>query len=218
VEENRIPSREKRYPANSIFFSNRKIIKFQPFSSIAIIERSFNNDPHLKMNGLKMNHLTISILKRLLMGEGIRTNENMLSSVLDVHRKTIERRVDLLLEGGIISDPCSRFPHWLVPPDHILVQYMVEIRNHKKHIIRDIIKDPYVPMALHAHTGGYNLLILGVFPNVEDHFLWEEIYNEKFPGCLGRVKKIYLSPKMVRSMDVKKISNGIIDRYGKLNG
>jgi hypothetical protein len=218
VEENRIPPREKRYPANSIFFSNRKMIKYQPHSSISIIERSFKDDPHMKLNGLRMNRLTISILKRLLMGEGIRTNENLLSTTLGVHRKTIERRKNSLMERGIISEPACMFPEWLVPPDHILVHYLVEIRRSKNNLIKDVSKDPHIPMALHAHTGGYNLLLFGVFPNVEDHFLWEEVYDRKFPGCMGRVKKIYLSPKMITSMDIKKVSKGIITKYRNKQG
>jgi hypothetical protein len=215
VQENRIPPREKRYPANSIFFSNRKMIKYHPYSSISIIERSFREDAHLKLNGLRMSQLTISILKRLLMGEGIRTNETLLSSALDVHRKTIERRINALMNDGVISKPSCMFPEWLVPPDHILVHYLVEVRRAKSNLIKDVIKDPHIPLALHAHTGGYNLLLFGVFPNVEDHFLWEEVYDRKFPGCMGRVKKIYLSPKMITSMDIKKVSQGIIMKYRK---
>jgi DNA-binding Lrp family transcriptional regulator len=213
VKENRIPPREKRYPANSIFFTNRKMIKYQPHSSISVIERSFRLDPHMKINGLKMNPLTISILKKLLLGEGIRTNENVLSKRLEVHRKTIERRVKALLKGGILSKPNCMFPEWLVPPDHILVYYLVEARRSKIQMIREIIKDPHIPLALHAHTGGYNLLLFGVFPNVESHFLWEEVYEKNFPGCLGRVKKIYLSPKMNISIDIEKVTLGIIEKY-----
>jgi predicted transcriptional regulator len=213
VKENRIPPREKRYPANSIFFSNKKMIKYQPHSSISVIERSFRKDHNMKINGLRMNSLTISLLKKLLFGEGVRTNENILSKKLEVHRKTVERRISALLDRGILSKPNCMFPEWLVPPDHILVYYLVEARKSKQQMIREIKKDPHIPMALHAHTGGYNLLLFGVFPNVESHFLWEEVYEKKFPGCLGRVKKIYLSPKMTISMDIEKVTLGIIEKY-----
>jgi predicted transcriptional regulator/DNA-binding transcriptional ArsR family regulator len=215
VKEKWIPPREKRYPANSIFFSNRKMIKYQPHSSISVIQRSFRKDDHLKINGLRMNSLSMSILKKLLIGEGIRTNENLLSKKLDVHRKTIRRRISTLKEEGILSKPTSMFPEWFIPPDYILVYYLVEARRSKSLLIKDIVKDPHIPMAHHANMGGYNLLLFGVFPNVESHFLWEEVYEKKFPGCFGRVKKIYLSPKMTTSLDIRKISLGILKKYSE---
>jgi hypothetical protein len=213
VEENRIPPREKRYPANSLFFSNRKMIKYMPHSSIAVMERRMKRDGHLEINGARINPLSFSILKKIVKGEGIRTIENTLSRKLDVHRKTIERRISALTDEEIVTRPVCMFPEWLVPPDHILVYYLVEARRSKASIIKEIIRDPHVPMALHAHIGGYNLLLFGVFSNVESHFIWEESYEEKFPGCFGRIKKIYLSPKLTTTIDIKKISRGILKKY-----
>jgi len=213
VQENRIPPREKRYPANSLFFSNRKMIKYQPHSSIGIMERRLKKNGHIDINGARIDPLSFSILKKIMTGEGIRTVENTLSKKLEVHRKTVERRISALMEQGIISKPVCIYPEWLVPPDHILVYYMVEARRSRANIIREIKRDPHIPMALHAHIGGYNLLVFGVFSNVESHFIWEESYENKFPGCFGRMKKIYLSPKMTTTIDFRKVSIGILKKY-----
>ena len=58
--------------------------------------------------------------------------------------------------------------------------------------------------------GRYNLLLFGVFSSVEEHFAWEANFESRFPGCIGAMKKIYLSPKMTASIDQQKVSLGII--------
>ena len=45
---------------------------------------------------------------------------------------------------------------------------------------------------------------------MEEHFRWEEIYDERFPGALGGMKKIYLSPKMSTPIDFRKIPMSIL--------
>jgi len=220
VAENKIPPREGRYPAHRLFFSNRAIFKYQPYSPIYKMEEKFKNGEELVLNGFRLNPLCFQIMKKLVLGEGIRTNENLLAQKLKVHRKTIERRIEDLVNAGIVSRPACRFPKFFVPPDHILVYYLVEIKKSLDKIIKAIKADSNIPLALEASIGRYNLLLFGSFFNVEDHFKWEEIYDKRFPDCIGAMKKIYLSPQMTASIDQQKVSLNIIKQrkeqlYGK---
>lgn len=212
VADRIIPPREMRYPANVSLFSNKDIIKYQPHSPILSIEEKFKNGHDIEINGLKINELCIQILKKIMMGEGIRTNESKLSAELSIHRKTIERKIKLLQEYGFIGKPVCRFPKFFVPPEHILIYALVEVKKSKDRIIRAIKSDPTVPLAIEAEIGRYNLLLFKVFSNVEEHFEWDERYEERFPDCIGAMKFIFLSPKMTASIDQQKVSLGIIQK------
>lgn len=220
VTENRIPPRENRYPSHTLFFSNRHIIKYQPQSPIYKMEEIYKSGGQMELNGYGLNRLCFQILKKLVLGECIRTNENLLAQKLGVHRKTIERRVDELLKSGIVQHPACRFPKFFVPPGHILVYYLIEVKRSMDKVIKAIKSDPSIPLALETNIGRYNLLLFGSFLNVEDHFKWEEVYDTRFPECIGAMKKIYLSPQMTASIDQQKVSINIIKQrkeqlYGK---
>ena len=210
VEENKIPPREIRYPAHALFFSNEHIIKYQPESPIYTIEEKLRSGEKLEFKGLKMNNLSFQILKTLVLGNGIRTNENILAKKLNVHRKTIERRISTLLKEKIISNPVCRFPKFFVPPNQILIYSLIEIRKSRDKIIKAIKLDPHIPLALETSMGRYNLLLFKVFLNVEEHFKWEERYDKRFPDCIGAMKKIFLSPQMTASINQQKVSLNII--------
>ena len=210
VVEDRIPPRENRYPSQTLFFSNEDIIKYQPQSLIYMMEERYGNGGELVLNGYRLNSLCFQILKKLVLGEGIRTNENILAQKLNVHRRTIERRIADLVRAGVVSNPACRFPKFFVPPDHILVYILVEIKRSMDKIIKAVKSDPSIPLALETNIGRYNLLLFGAFINVEDHFRWEEQYENRFPDCIGAMKKIYLSPQMTASIDQQKVSLNII--------
>jgi predicted transcriptional regulator len=212
VVEGRIPPRDVRYPSNTMFFSTHQIIKYMPNSPIFLMEQKYEAGIELEINGYKMNKLCFQIMKNLMIGKGIRTNENYLSQKLKVHRKTIERRLAGLINGKIVADPVCRFPNFFVPPNQILVYSVIEVIKSKDKIIKALKMDHNVPLALEASIGRYNLLLFGVFSNVEEHFEWEERYDTKFPGCFGAMKNIYLSPKKTALVDQQKVSLGIIRR------
>ena len=213
VAQNRIPPRENRYPSQTLFFSNKHIVKYQPESPIYKMEQVYKSGGELELNGYRLNDLCFRILKKLVLGEGIRTNENLLAHKLDVHRKTIERRVAELLRAGIVHRPACRFPKFFVPPGHMLVYYLVEVKRSLDKVIEAIRADPNIPLALETNIGRYNLLLFGSFFNVEDHFGWEELYDRRFPQSIGAMKKIYLSPQMTASIDQQKVSLNIIKQH-----
>ena len=216
VRGKKIPPRELRYPSDTLFFSVKKFIKYQPYSPIYVMERKMKDHEDLIINKYKMNKLGFQILKNLMHGNGIRTNISLLSKQLDVHRKPIEHRIETLLKEKIISRPTCRFPKFFVPPNQILVYCQIEIKRSWDKVIKAILLDPYVPLAIEANIGRYNLLLFKVFPSVEEHFKWEHRYDERFPDCIGAMKKLFLSPEMTASLDQQKVSLGIIEQRKKL--
>ena len=210
VQKNKIPPRDIRFPAHSLFFSNQNIIKYQPYSPIFIIENKYKIGEELTIGDFKINDLCFRILKKIVMGEGIQTNENLLAKTLNVHRKTIERRISTLIEEKIVGKPTCRFPKFFVPPNQILNYCLLEIKKSKDKILKAFQSDPHIPLAYEANIGRYNYLLFKVFLNVEDSFKWEEKYDNRFPDCIGAMKKLFLSPQMTYSIDQQKVSLNII--------
>jgi DNA-binding Lrp family transcriptional regulator len=211
VKEGKLPPREIRYPSESMFFSNQAFIKYKPSQPIELIEKHINN-LYTRINNYKLDKLSLQILKKLVNGIGIQTNENYLSEQLGVHRKTIERRISFLLEEKIILEPVCRFPRFVVPPNYILVVSLIEIKKNPNNIEKALDADPHVPIILRASSGRYTHLIFSCFYLNEDHVEWQETYDQRFPGCLGAIKNTYLSPSMTFSISQQFVSLEIIKR------
>ena len=211
VRDDLLPPLENRFPADVLFLNNKLRIKHDPNSSIFCLEKAFKEKNELVINGYKIKELGFEILKKLLRGEGIKTNEHLLARKLNTHRRTIERRINKFIEAEVISRPLCRFPKFFVPPDYVLVFCFIRLNKCKEKIYEFIRHHPCIPIAYHGHTGRYNLLYFGTFANVEEHFKWEEILHEKFPDdCFGAMKKTYLSPRVTASIDQRKVSLGVI--------
>jgi DNA-binding Lrp family transcriptional regulator len=211
VKEGKLPPREIRYPSESMFFSNQAFIKYNPSHPIELIEKHVNK-LYNKINNYKLDKLSLQILKNLLNGTGIQTNENYLSEQLGVHRKTIERRISFLLREKIILEPICRFPRFVVPPNYTLVVSLIEIKKNSNNIEKAWDNDPHIPIILRASTGRYTHLVFSCFYLNEDHVKWQETYDQRFPGCLGAIKNTYLSPAMTFSIAQQFVSLEIIKR------
>lgn len=219
VKENRIPPREYRYPSDTVFFSNKHFIKYQPYSPIYNFEKKLQEGKDVVFNGCKVSALCFKIIKSLMLGEGIRTNENLLSQTMGVHRRTIEHRISGLLREKIVGVPVCRFPKFFVPPNQILIYCLIEIKKSREKFLNAIKFDPNVPLAIEANVGRYNLLLFKVFFSVEEYFEWEVMYEQRFPDSIGAMKKIFLSPQMTATIDQQKVSLGIIrNRMEMLRG
>ena len=219
VKEKKIPPRHDRTPTSASFLSNKHIIKYTPYSPIFQMEDRLQRGEEIYLNNYKINDVNFQILKSLMLGNCIRTNENLLARQLNINRKTIERRISALLNSNIIEKPACRFPKFFVPPDHFLVYYLIEVKTSMSQVIKAIKSDPSIPMALEASIGRYNLLLFQVFSTVDEHLEWELEYSKRFPGAFGAMRNIYLSPKMTVSINQQKISLGIIrNRMERLHG
>lgn len=211
IKDGKLPPRETRYPSDVMYFSNKNFIKYNPGQMMQLIENDMDDHGGI-INNYKLDRLSIQILKKLVHGEGIRTNEYFLAEKHGIHRKTIERRISKLLEGKIVLLPVCRFPRFLVPPDYTLVLSLVEIRKNPNKIISALQADPHIPIILPASSGRYTHLLFSSFYRIKEHLEWEENLDLRFPDCIGAIWNKYLSPSMMFSIAQQFVSLEIIKR------
>jgi len=212
IKEEIIPYREEGYSSQVLHLGTGCFEKYNPSISVKVIEQNIKEGRQKSIRGYELDELSFEILKKILQGEGIRTNENFLAKELNIHRKTIERRIDTLLKGGIISKPVCRFPRWIVPPEYILVKSLFQIKKQHDKILNSFKTDPHVTWIIKAvlGRGGYNLVLFSAFYKIEDHLEWQEKMDQQYPNCIGAIKNTYLSPAMTFSIAPEYVSMRII--------
>ena len=221
IKEEKLPFREEGYPSQVLHLGTGCFIKYNPSISIKMIEQNIKDGLHKSLRGYELDELSFEVLKRLLRGDGIRTNENFLSKELKVHRRTIERRINSLHKEGVVSRPVCRFPRLIVPPEYILVKSLFEIKKQHDTILKTLKSDPHITWLIKAVTGrgGYNLVVFSTFYKMEDHLKWQEELDQRFPSCIGSIKDTYLSPAMTFSIDPEYVSTCIIkNRLKQVHG
>ncbi|MFX0068927.1 MAG: hypothetical protein ACFFA1_06790 [Promethearchaeota archaeon] len=210
---------EPTFLSNTSYFSNQLMIKYKPSSGINLLARDLQENGELIINRQRLDHLDFEIMKSLVSGKGMKVNLTLLCDESGLHRKTVEKRIDALLQEGLISDPVCRFPNFFVPPNYVLTFSLFEVKKSKEKVIREIARDYHVPIALKIIHGRYNLLLFGNHSSISDHLRWEENYRRRFPHSFGRANITYLSPEMTISFDPKIVSLCIIrDRLNHLRG
>ncbi|MFX1293682.1 MAG: hypothetical protein ACFFD2_02310 [Promethearchaeota archaeon] len=206
----RIPSRENRRASSSFFFSNKLQIKYEPETTINVLERVYENSKKIEINGYQMDQLDLKILRCLLYGDGIKINENYLSKKLNSHRKTIENRIKKLLNNKIIQNPRCIFPQFFLSSNLLLVFSLLDLKDLKGEIFDQFINDFHIPVILKVSIGKYNLLLFSVHESIDSFLTWNIKYREKYPNIIGIEKINYLSPRMTNFVNLQKISIGII--------
>jgi len=221
IKEKTVPYREEGYPSQVLHLGTGCFEKYNPSIPINIVEQNIKDGRQKSIRDYKFDELSFEILKKLLHGEGIRTNENFLSKELKVHRRTIERRINALHKEGIIGRPVCRFPKIIVPPDYILVKSLFQIKKEQEKILKSLKSDSHVTWIVKAvlGRGGYNLVVLSSFYKMEDHLEWQEKLDQQFSSCIGSVKNTYLSPAMTFSIAPEYVSLCIIkNRLKQVHG
>ena len=214
IKERKLPPKLDRYYSDFMYFSNKSYIKYNPAQMALLLERDLEKHYGL-INGYQLDELSIEILKNLVLGKCIRTNEHYLAKILGVHRKTIESRIETFVSEKIILPPVCRFPRFLVPPDYTLVLSLKEIKKNTNNVLKALNNDLHVPLILRASIGRYTHLMFSCFYSVSDHLKWEEDFDQRFPGCIGAVNNKYLSPSMMFSITEQFVSLELIKQ--KLN-
>lgn len=195
-----LPSGQESISSDAIYLSTKAIIKNDPGASIELLKSQFQKTPELTINGLPMDKLYLDLIEALVTGNGVWTNPNSLSRNLDVHRLTVQRRLDLLLQEKIISNPVSRFPRIWAPPEYFIVLSLIELKKDKDRISKTLVADPHTSLVVWAGAGKYNLIAISCFSRLRDHLTWEEKYDQQFSGSIGAIKNLYLSPSMTFSI------------------
>lgn len=214
-----VPEDAATFLSDTAYFSNRLQIKYEPSSGIHLMERTFQEKGKLTINDYSFDDLDLKIVKSLVTGKGMKVNLTLLSSKSGLHRKTVEKRIDVLLHENFIAEPVCRFPNFFVPPHYVLTYSLLEIKKSKERVINEIKKDPHVPIALKIIHGKYNLLLFGNHNNISDHLRWEEELRYRFPGAFGSANITYLSPEATISFDQKIVALSLIrNRLERLQG
>lgn len=183
-------------PSDPYYLSTKAILKYTPNASFEVFKENFRQGLHLKVGGLELDETSVDLLEALLLGKGIHTNPNKLAELLNVHRRTVLRRLTLLLDEKIILPPVCRFPRIWTPPEYFIVISLLEIMKNKDRIVKTLSEDPHISFLVEANVGRYNLLALNSSYRMSDHLAWEEGYDQRFSGTFGAVKNFYLSPAM----------------------
>lgn len=207
-----IPKREEGYPLQVIYLGTGCFEKYTPSISARVIEENLKTKKQKTIRGIELDDLTFEILTRLLRGDGIRTNENFLAKELNIHRRTIERRIELLYYDNIVGRPACYFPRIIVPPEYILVKSLIQIKKEEEVVLKSFKNDPHINWIIKAVTGrgGFNYVLFSTFYKIEDHLEWQEELDKLFPACIGALKDTYLSSKMTFSIDPEFVSLCII--------
>jgi len=200
ITEEKITLEEKSYPSESVFLTMKNLVKYDPTVSVQIIQNNFKNNRHKELNGLRITEFRLELIKLLLAGKGIKTNENHLGSVLKVHRRTIKRRIEKLVDRRILNNPVCCFPRVWVPPEYSLVFSLFEVKKNYDLLLRTFKNDPHIPILFRAIVDKFNIALFGIFYKMEDFLEWAEEYDQRFSGCIGAVRNTYLSPKMTFSI------------------
>ena len=193
-------------PSEPYYLSTRALSKYKPEASIQIFKANYKEGRHSQIKGLELDDVYVDLLEALLSGKGIHVNPNSLAKALGVNRKTIQRRLDILLEEKIVLPPVCRFPKIWAPPDYFLVISLLEITKNKNKIVKILTEDPRITMLFRANVGRYNLLSFNSFYKMDDYLAWEETYDQRFPDTFGAVKNFYLSPAMTFAINQQYVS------------
>ena len=211
ITKKKIPSREKRRASTSLFFSNDLQIKYEPETSIRVLEEIYTKKKTMEINGYKMDKLDLDILNCLLNGDGIKINENLLSKQLSSHRKTIENRIKKLINNKVILKPRCQFPQFFLPSNLLLVFSLIDFKDADNEIYEKFKNDAHIPIIFKVSIGKYNCLMFSVHESIDDYLSWNIEYRENNPK-IGIEKIIYLSPRMTTFVDLQKVSLGVIKR------
>lgn len=210
VKKRKIPPRRGRYHASASFFPTELMVKYDPAANIDLLEAKFARKGKLVLNDYSISKLGLQILRCLLKGEGIRLNEHLLAKKLGIHRKTLQRRIELMQKHNRILSPVCRFPSLFSYPDSLLMISLLEITKEEKKIINYLKKDPHVSMIFGICSGRYNYLLFETFDKIQDSIEWEHAMISKFKDCFGQNEILFLAPNMTVNVDQQKVSLSVI--------
>ncbi|HUV33894.1 MAG TPA: hypothetical protein VMW22_03115 [Candidatus Desulfaltia sp.] len=194
------------FKSSTAYFSNQLMVKYNPSTGINLIERDYNRNGSVKLRGYELDELDLDIIRCLVNGKGVKTNHTLLCERTGLHRKTVEKRIDLLVQERLLAMPVCRFPNFFVPPNYLLTYTLVQFRRLDERILNEIIIDPSIPIAIQTIHEKYNMLIFGNHSSLDDHLRWEENYRTLFPDSFGSAEITYLSPEMTINFNQQIVS------------
>jgi hypothetical protein len=170
------------------------------------------NNGYVEIGNYKLDETIFPLFANLMKGKYITRNDSSLSRELKINRKTIEHRIQNLLDKKIINQPKCFFPNLFIPPNYNLVVSMIEAKSNKDAIKQYILNNNNIPRAQETSTGCYNLLVFSAFKTIEDFFDLGNEIMETFPKDIGGIANTILSSKMIHTIKPQKLSLAWIER------
>ncbi|NHI92520.1 MAG: hypothetical protein EAX96_08445 [Candidatus Lokiarchaeota archaeon] len=208
----KIPSRKGREPSISYYLSNDLLLKNDTTVLINLLREELTKHKKILINKEELDATDFDILECLLYGENdipfFKVNEYKLSLKLNVHRKTIEKRIQKMIESGLISKPKCYFKNYFAPTGYYLVCSFIEIAENEEEFLEKIKNDNHVPIVFRTSTEKYNILKFSVHNSMDHHLKWNEQYRKEF----FKAQKVnYLSENSIIFIDGEKIWNNILE-------
>lgn len=123
--------------------------------------------------GEPLDDLSYKILIHLLKGDFLSINSNVISKKLEVHYKTVKKRIEKLLKERIIAKPQCYFPNLFSPPGRLLVVTMIETRISPE-FGKYLKRDPHVVAFAKINKDQYTHLIISSHNSIATFTEWSE--------------------------------------------
>jgi DNA-binding Lrp family transcriptional regulator len=197
--------------SSTSFHSNQLMIKYEPNAPVYLMEEELKAKGEVVTNGYKLDRLSFQIVKLLAEGKCIKLNESELSKQLGLHRGTVVRKTQELIDEEWISNPVCRFPGFFTPPNYVLGICKLEIKSNKEAFIQALRKDPHVTLALNTSQDEFSILLFAAFRNLDEELTWEVHNDLRFHGSIGKVDIHFYSLANIPDMFQRRIYLGIMD-------
>ena len=197
--------------SSTSIYLNDFMIKYNPNAPVYLMEEELKKNQKINLSGYNLDNLDFKIIKLLLGGKCIKINESQLSNEFKLHRSTILRRTQKLIDEGLISNPVCRFPNFYAPLGYILAVCKLNIKSNKAEFIKNIRNDPHITMANTTHSGGYNLLLFAAFRDLDEELKWEVHNSAIFPECFDKIDVRFYSLAGAIDVGHQKISLAVKD-------
>ena len=196
---------------STYFYSNQLMAKFDPNAPVYLMEEELKTKGEVPTNGYRLDKMGFQIVKLLAEGKCIKLNESQLAKQLGLHRRTVVRKTQELIDEEWISNPVCRFPGFFTPPSYVLGICKLEIRSNKQAFIQSLRKDPHVTMALNTSQDEYNILLFAAFRNLDEELRWEVQNDVRYREAIGKLDIHFYSLTSISGMIERRIHLGIMD-------
>ena len=126
------------------------------------------------MSELLEERENLQILEDLVSGDAVSVNISELSRILDKHRNTIKKSVELLFEHNIIDRPFYPFHvlYRIYPLLAILYLDLPECKDCTDDIIKWVKEDPQIFAAYRSRQGEYDTLLFTYHESITSYQIW----------------------------------------------
>jgi hypothetical protein len=126
------------------------------------------------MSELLEERENLQILEDLVSGDAVSVNISELSRILDKHRNTIKKSVELLFEHNIIDRPFYPFHglYRIYPLLAIIYLDLPECKDCTNDIIKWVKEDPQIFAAYRSRQGEYDTILFTYHESITSYQIW----------------------------------------------